>query len=167
MMIRVQSFKLSEVKSVMAVDPGALGGWAIGTKRQDGVWCVYDCGLSRTDRGERPTMYRPDIVIVELPQHQHDDTPGRTNDLFVTSIRAGMLAEATGARAWMTIAPHKWKGGTPKKIHNERCLERMTPFELDLLNNYAKRGDGTPVAPSEGNNVIDAIGILFNMTGRW
>lgn len=166
-MIRVQSFKLSEVKSVMTVDPGALGGWALGTRGQDGVWRVYDCGLSRTDRGERPMMYRPDIVIVELPQHQHSDTPERTNDLFVTSIRAGMLAEATGARTWLTVTPHKWKGGAPKKIHNDRCLERMGSFELDLLNKYAKRGDGTAIAPSELNNVIDAIGILFKMTGRW
>jgi hypothetical protein len=155
---------LSEVKplAIMTIDPGGLGGWACGY--YDGQ--LLSCGLARPDRGERPPLLKPDVVIVELPQHQHNDTAKRTNDLFLTSVRAGHLAEATGAKYVLYVNPHNWKGGVPKKTHNDRCLKRLSQDELKMLNN-ACRSDGTPVSKSEVNNVIDAIALFFVQTGRW
>jgi hypothetical protein len=161
----------SNVGIVYAIDPGALGGWAYGYNWGfERGWELYACGLARTPRGERPPRHNPYAgqccCIGELPQHQKKDTPKRTNDLFKTSLRLGLLAEATGAGYLWTRSPHSWKHSVNKDLHNARCRERLRPAELDLLNK-ALRGDGTRVTKDELNNVIDAIGIFIESVGRW
>lgn len=165
----------ADVQALVSVDPGALGGWAyfllgigMGVSK---FWYLHSCGLARTARGERPARYQlPSgfklACIGELPQHQKNDTAARTNNLYVTSMRLGMLAESTGADYLVTRHPHEWKGNVDKELHNARCLKRLSDAERIILNK-ATRGDGTPVLPSELNNVIDAIGLGLMELRRW
>ena len=158
--------------SVIAIDPGAKGGWAW-FRKDSPLWGLRSCGLARPDKGERPPTFDTDhrahrvcVCILEVPQFQKGDNPGRVNDLFRLTLRAGLLAEATHADFLWARTPHSWKGSVDKDAHNTRCLKRLTGLELDVVKE-ARRGDNTLVPRSEINNVIDAIGLGLVSVGRW
>lgn len=160
--------KLPErIQQLVSIDPGASGGWAMFVKHES-VWLLRSCGLARPDLGERPyrLTHIDSCCAVEVPQHQKKDTPKRTNDLFKTTLRAGLLAEATNADCLLIRHPHDWKGSVDKTVHNNRCLERLAKIEIDVLK-YTKRGDGKPVPEKQLNNVIDAIGLGLTVLDRW
>ena len=157
-------------RSAVTIDPGANGGWALWYKLSDQTgWVLYQCGLARPDKGERPAGVKGrglGLCVLEVPQHQHGDTPKRTNDLFKTTLRAGLLAESTQARELWVRSPHDWKGGVDKAVHNGRVMKRLSKEELDLIGS-CRTGAGGLVPASLINNVIVAIGLGLVSLGRW
>ena len=155
-------------RSAVTIDPGANGGWALWYKLSPAGWVLYQCGLARPDKGERVPKLSgiPDLCVLEVPQHQHGDTPKRTNDLFKTTLRAGLLAESTQAGELWVRSPHDWKGGVDKAVHNGRVMKRLSKEELDLVGS-CRTGAGGLVPASLINNVIDAIGLGLVSLGRW
>ena len=147
--------------STLAIDPGKSTGWALFRREE-----LSACGLVDPTKGERPPRHEGlDVCVVEVPCHQHSDTPSLTNDLFKTAFRAGQLAESTGCRDIVAVSPHAWKGSVPKDLHNERVLKRLTEDERKIL--YAAcRADGKKVSVSLLNNVIDAVGLGLWYLGR-
>jgi hypothetical protein len=58
-----------------------------------------------------------------------------------------------GARAEL-VEPHKWKGSTPKNIHQPRILKC-----LDYANTRVLEDGLEGVAVSKQHNVVDAVGL--------
>lgn len=162
-----QRWLMSEVCHVIAIDPGANAGWAeyeMYPCQHHPWWTLSNAGLCEPANGTRPVVARGicDLAIVELPNHEKGDTAKRTNDLFKTALRAGVLAESTNASYLLWVHPHTWKGSVPKELHNKRCLERLDEDEMSLL-----RKSLSVIPASKHNNVIDAIGIGLAVLGRW
>ena len=150
--------------SILAIDPGASAGWALFGFSLDNTWWMLNCGLEHPANclHKEFCALRADVCIVELPNREKQDTIKRSNDLYKTALRAGVLAASTTCGHLVTVSPHEWKGSVPKHIHNKRCLERLRPNEDACLRRVLSR-----LPESESNNVIDAIGLGLWACGRW
>jgi hypothetical protein len=149
---------------IVAIDPGRHAGIAWFSDAE-----LVGCCLVDPDIGLPLPLpdcaWEPHIAVIELPCHEHGDTPSRTNDLFKASFRAGRLVERCGARMVQTVSPHDWKGSVPKDLHNERVLKKLTVEEREIV--YAAcTQNGKRVSLGLLNNVIDAVGLGLWYIGR-
>lgn len=137
----------------LAIDPGLSTGWALFLGTQ-----LVQCGLGPPPFGfamgpglDRTAIERPEVYTEKRLQK------GDPNNLITLAIMVGVYICKSVTKDIYTPLPKTWKGQVPKEIHNRRVLSALTPFEKDI---YAV--GVVNVAPSERNNVIDAIGL-----GQW
>jgi hypothetical protein len=138
---------------LLALDPGAHGGWAIYWDGQ-----LRDAGLFRWPQ-ERPVRPEGAFVVCEQPSHAAVDV----RDVIQLSIRVGRIVEwyyCQGVKVDL-VEPGQWKGSTPKEIHHQRVARALRPRERERAEALALR-----VAASYRHNVWDAIGLGLWWLGR-
>lgn len=105
-------------------------------------------------------LVKPARIVIEYPMFYRTGPASRLpgDDILV------LAASATAA--WVNLAalypeasvepvrPLEWKGQVPKRIMNQRVLDRLAPDEL------------TFVEDTENDNILDAIGIGMRICKR-
>lgn len=98
-------------------------------------------------------------LVCELPQiYRAAHSKGDPNDLMPLAVEVGWF-EAFASLLWrnctcVQVTPRAWKGQVPKRVCNQRTLNKLTAQELNTLNNQL-----VGVSESKKHNVLDAIGI--------
>ena len=107
----------------------------------------------------------PETVIIEQPTVYRRGGKGDSKDLISVAIVAGAAAAAYGCESLdqtiKFVEPRTWKGSVPKKVHNERILDKLRILELQYFNMCI---DDVP--SSLAHNMIDAVGIGLYDLGR-
>lgn len=140
----------------LAVDPGIQTGWALFAP--DGTFLA--CGEGQAWPG--PVAR----AIIERPQvYSARQSKGDPNDLITLAIRVGRYVERLERLGAVVdlVLPARWKGQTPKNVHNARVLEALHPSDLTRAETCVS--DLRHVTKKSGytrDDVIDAIGL-----GRW
>jgi len=131
---------------VLAIDPGAIYGWAYA---EHGILEV--CGAAR-DVPEIP-LFTPDVLVIERPHGGHG-IASRAN--LVTLARRMERAIANFPSAGVVeFEPSQWKRSVKKTIMTRRILSRwMNDHERAVLH-------AAHIAPSIVHNTIDAIGLMI------
>lgn len=95
----------------------------------------------------------PDLVVVEEMVYRRGVGGSIPGDLFSVAFGGGYLAGRLG-RIVSLVAPHTWKGGTPKDISHQRIraalFRRETAVMRAALQETPRAGHG---------EIMDAIGI--------
>jgi len=100
-----------------------------------------------------------ELVIERMQIYPPGRGIGDQNDLVTVAFMSACLA------GYLDICPTEyypavWKGQTPKKVMNDRVLERLSEGERSRI--YIKKGES-----SLKHNVIDAVGIgLYHLKRR-
>lgn len=139
--------------SLLAIDPGkTYFGWAYFPDNQ-----LTHCGRE-TDWWEREMKMRAMLVVIERPQiYNQRQWKGDPNDLIDVALTVGGLMRELGKHVTeiKLVLPHEWKGTVPKKIMQDRILDRLDAVERAL------------VVPVKGvSDVIDAVGLGLWQLGR-
>ncbi len=132
---------------LLSIDPGIDTAWAMW--RVDGS--LHSCELS-----DKWHTYMVTRAIIECPQVYPGTPAKQANDLITLAVMVGRYQAHFMERSIPVtlVPPHKWKGATPKDIHNARVLGRLTDAERTV---YHKASMSLPA--SKRHNVIDSIGI--------
>jgi len=98
--------------------------------------------------------FEPAAGVVEIPRvYQQRDWKGDPQDLIAITIRAGISIAALAPFCEpQCVHPNTWKGNVPKKIHNQRVLDKLNEVELEIV-------DKSGVTKTKKHNMIDAIGL--------
>ncbi len=142
----------NELIDLITIDPGEHTGFAAWDKGRliGALLCAPNASVFQARR-----------VVIEIPLYSDQTIGKRPQDLITLAVRAGRWIErAAGPGADVVeLFPAQWKGGVPKKIHNERVLAKLTPAELNLFRAFMRH-----IPKGKWHNVIDAIGIgLFDL----
>lgn len=111
-----------------------------------------------------PFFDHPQVLIIEKPTVYYKDGAKKANALIKVAMVAGAAAAVFGCDIWTNIKfvePRTWKGSVPKKIHNNRTLDKLRGDEFAV---YTERM--WEVAEGLRHNVVDAIGLGFYEIGR-
>lgn len=141
-------------RGVVAIDPGARSGWAVfidAALVDAGAWPEADM----LDEGAPIVGLAPAVAVVELPViYPVGKGNADPNDLIRLALLVGDL-RGFYRRAGLDVElvkPRTWKGTTPKRIHNQRVVDALTPEERALL-------PRRPRARDFDHNMLDAIGL--------
>ena len=98
-------------------------------------------------------------IVIEVPQvYDTRGQKGRQSDIVDLAVAAGMCASAlagpTYASSVYMVRPMIWKGQVPKKIHQQRILDSLTPAEITVIPETGRK------------DTLDAIGIGLWALGR-
>jgi len=141
----------SDVRSVIAIDPGLWSGWALFHRGKLHVAGV----LSEDEITRAPPMpeWSPAIALIEVPViYPIGKSKGDPNDLIKLAITVGDLRgfyRRHGLRVGF-VKPRRWKGTVPKEIHGERVVGKLEADERAILPTLPK---------TKRHNMIDAIGL--------
>ena len=138
--------------SIIAIDPGAISGWAL-FREGSLIFAAYVDQITLSNFP--PTVPVPGRVIIERPViYPFGMGNADPDDLIKLAILVGELRGFYIRLLYAVelVKPRTWKGTVPKKIHNARVLAKLTPEELALL---PKR----PRAKDYDHNMVDAIGL--------
>lgn len=133
-----------------SVDPGvhrcAVALWAGNGLRGVGWWTKGDC------KGSLP-------LVIEVPQvYGTRSQKGRQSDIVDLAVAAGMCASALASPTYTSsvymVRPMTWKGQVPKRIHQQRILDSLTPYEISQIPEGGRK------------DTLDAIGIGLWALGR-
>lgn len=142
------------IRTVLGIDPGRVTGWA---RFVDGR--LAEAGYrSDADVLADPPEYLigPAAVVIELPRIYPYGGKGDPNDLIDLAVTVGDLSghyRRLGAQLCL-VAPRRWKGTVPKKIHNARVLAALSPTERALL-------PVRPRARTFDHNMVDGVGLAL------
>lgn len=141
-------------RGLICVDPGARTGWAI----------FIDAVLVEADAWPKADMLvdgtpivgiAPAVAVIERPViYPIGKSDADPDDMITLALLAGDL-RGFYRRAGLDVVlvkPRTWKGTTPKKIHNERVVDALTPAERALL-------PRRPRARDHDHNMLDAVGL--------
>ncbi len=150
---------------LLAIDPGANQGWALfmegipkGTRAKT-EWHLYKCGLDVV-----PMEIHPGAVVIEKPVI-YPHSKSRPNDIITLAIAAGVsIGQLMGRWEGLEdkvrwIEPRLWKGTINKAVMTQRIMNLLHPREQGMISQLA-------IPASKLNNVLDAIGLGFYVTGR-
>lgn len=142
----------------LAIDPGACSGWALFTVNR----CLFRCGISEPPHSLPLDLHIAEVLI-ERPRIYPGGRTKNPNDIVTLALTAGEWAGGFKERGIYTryVEPQKWKGSTPKAIHQPRILAKLTRVEQAIVELELKK-----VAKSKRNNAVDAIGLGLFMVGR-
>lgn len=137
--------------SVIAIDPGQISGWATFHRGE-----LYAAGvMTEAEIVGRPPVaqWAPVQVVIEVPRiYPLGRGKGDPNDLISLALLVGELRgfyRRSGLPVEL-VEPRRWKGTTPKKIHNRRVKDALAPEERAIL----------PTLPEyKAHNMIDAVGL--------
>lgn len=126
---------------ILTIDPGNDTGWSLWANN-----ALDSCGLGA------PPDIGTEVWIESQVIYPHSKVP--PNDILKLAHAAGAWAGRHGAAGRLVhfVEPAKWKGQTPKKVHNARVLAAMTPYERAIY-------EAAPCAAGKRHNILDAIGI--------
>lgn len=169
------------MRALYAVDPGVrcLGGAFFGSGVLKRGWIVRnpkgDGSLS--DHMRMVRLYRDSIfsdlapgaakfdyfqschLAIEVPQvYRASKQIGDQNDLINLAIVAGGVAGLFEPELVFRYYPREWKAQVDPEVSNQRVLERLTPEELEALED---------VPASLRHNMLDAVGIGLKRLGRF
>jgi hypothetical protein len=143
------------------LDAGENCGGALANGRQ-----LFWCGLlSLSDHWILgfPYTQQTDRLVIEIPNAH--ESKGKTRSkrdpqaIITLAITCGQWIRHVSAKDTIRKFPSTWKGQVPKDLHNTRVLEALTDPERELV---ASCG----AAKSKLNNVVDAVGLFLDDTGR-
>lgn len=133
--------------ALLAIDPGAITGWArfVGGKLLSAGVC-------------EGTFYPDDCreVVIECP---HTAWRATVKDMITLGRRIGRWeewAKSFGLKS-VLVDPNEWKGSVPKVIHQKRILAVLSVEERARLPKLLK---------TKSHNMIDAVGIGLYHLGR-
>lgn len=149
----------------LAIDPGSAKlAWAIGDANQDNkllgfeliknVEGLKDHALAYWYAQQMPFSHK---TVVERSHFFKGESIFLLQDLLDVNIVAGYIA---GIRQGTLMSVAGWRRGqVPKKVQLNRTFKRLRSDELVKLGNPKNYDDVDP-------NIMDAVGILFAVTGR-
>ena len=108
---------------------------------------------------EMSPIPRANIAVIEVPQiYREAQQKGAQEDLIRLAIVVGTVAHAIEdyCHSILFIEPHDWKGNTPKDISETRTRGKLSPEELQCVED----------AGAKQHNTWDAIGIGLWRVGR-
>ncbi len=142
---------------VIAIDPGERTGWALfdnGTLVEAGTMSKAEILLNPPCPSGRKNYL--DVAVIELPViYPLGLGKGDPNQLIDLAVFVGDLRGFYVRRLSLDVVlvrPRTWKGTVPKRIHNARVLEALTPDERALL-------PRRPRARDYDHNMLDAVGL--------
>jgi hypothetical protein len=156
---------LTDLGVTLYADPGETTGAALA---HNGVLCW--CGvLSLTDHWlpvlRFPFTQQTDRLVIEIPNaHESKGATRSRRDpqaIVMLAITCGQWIRHVSAKHTIRKFPSTWKGGVPKKIHNDRVLACLDERELTLVQIALGA-----IPASKRNNVIDAVGLFLEDTER-
>jgi hypothetical protein len=142
-------------------DPGESTGAAL-TNGPQLIWCGLLTLQEHWINGF-PITQQTDRLVIEIPNAHESKGAKRSKrdpqSIITLAITCGQWIRHISAKDTVRKFPSRWKGQVPKDIHNARVLACLTPAERALF-------DGCGVAPSKRHNVVDALGLWLEDTGR-
>lgn len=119
---------------------------------------------------EMNPFMRASQVVCEMPQQY--GRVGDQRDFLAVARVVGRIEQMCVERgiSFEAVAPHKWKGQTPKDVSTRRTWKNIDLAERTRVvvplaaRRILERGGG--VKKGEGSDVLDAIGIGLWATGR-
>lgn len=139
------------IENLIAIDPGA--GHFAWARVWEGV--VVACGVVEGRpvelfNGAEKIAFLGYRVIIERPQiYPSRRQKGDPNDLISVALTAGLVVGALGVEP-IYVLPARWKGNTPKKVHQQRILGKLKFSERCLIDQIPARRRG---------DVVDAVGL--------
>ena len=144
--------------TLLSIDPGKHEiGYSYFTKK-----ILVFCGLLPTKNKKLKSLecikiagkyLNPKNIIIEKPQvYQQEKQKGDPNDLIDLARVIGKIEYILRESKIELCLPKTWKGQVPKKIMNNRIIEKLHPPEKKILSKVK-------IPDSKKHNVIDAIGI--------
>jgi hypothetical protein len=145
--------------TLIAIDPGEVSGVAFFSNGLLASAALTDVALGLLTAA----MFWKADVVIELPQiYRASRSKGDPNGLITLAVMVGRYVErakAQGAAEVTLVKPAEWKGQTPKKVHNQRVLAKLSAEELRVLSTSG-------IKAKLEHNVIDAIGLGLWRLGR-
>ncbi len=132
--------------TILAIDPGTDTGWAV---FENGV--LQSCGLTKPRDLPIAHTLKTITVVVENPQIYPEERED-PNRILALARKVGWVECYYQDHKVELFMPKTWKKQVPKKIHNRRTEESLTPLELEILR-------AVRCLPEKINNVLDAIGL--------
>jgi hypothetical protein len=153
---------------ILAVDPGLhCAGWSLFV---DGR--LHGAGFVKGPFDEKDPLYARvnsiadvlaetctpddlDLFVIEVPQvyERKRSKQADPNDLIKLAVLVGAVLRNVTCKT-LTPLPREWKGQVKKEVTENRMKRKLSPMELQTIE--------LPSAPSEHNNVWDAVGL-----GHW
>lgn len=97
-------------------------------------------------------------LVIEVPQiYWRANRGGNAADLIELAGVVGAVSQALPVLNRVHFLPRKWKGQTPKPVHNRRVLAKLQEPERAFIE---------PTPASLLNNVVDAVGLGLYRLGR-
>jgi hypothetical protein len=108
-----------------------------------------------------PFTQQTDRLVIEIPNaHESKGAKRSKRDpqaIITLAITCGQWIRHVSAKDTIRKFPSTWKGQVPKPIHNERVLACLDERERLLIPN---------LPASKKHNVVDAVGLFLEDTGR-